>query len=126
MTYQEIVEKTREIIFSYDLTSIKDLKEHIAVQINITGEGEGAFYIEIKDGEVYIEPYEYYDRDCKFIISADNFFKICDGSLDAVKAFTVGKLKVQGNIDKALNFSGIVKSVREKSEGKKSKRKSKA
>ena len=55
----------------------------------------------------------------------NNFFKICDGSLDAVKAFTAGKLKVQGNIDKALKFSGIVKDVREQSEGKKSKKKSK-
>ncbi|MGN1037577.1 MAG: SCP2 sterol-binding domain-containing protein, partial [Ruminococcus sp.] len=67
----------------------------------------------------------YYDRDCTFVISAENFFKICDGSLDAVKAFTVGKLKVLGNIDKALKFSGIVKSVREQSENKKSKKKSK-
>ncbi len=125
MTYEEIVAKTRDIIFSYDLTSIKDSSEHIAVQINIKGEGEGAFYIEIKDGEVYIEPYEYYDRDCKFIVSANDFFKICDGSLDAVKAFTVGKLKVEGNIDKALKFSGIVKSVREQSEGKKSRKKNK-
>ncbi len=125
MTYEEIVAKTRDIIFSYDLTSIKDSSEHIAVQINIKGEGEGAFYIEIKDGEVYIEPYEYYDRDCKFIVSANDFFKICDGSLDAVKAFTIGKLKVEGNIDKALKFSGIVKSVREQSEGKKSRKKNK-
>ena len=53
----------------------------------------------------------------------NNFFKICDGSLDSVKAFTVGKLKVLGNIDKALKFSGIVNSVREQSEGKKSKKK---
>lgn len=118
MTYQEIVEKTKDIIFSYDLSSLKDSDEHIAVQINIKGEGEGAFYIELKDGNVYIEPYEYYDRDCKFIISAENLFKICDGSLDAVKAFTVGKLKVEGSIDKALKFSGIVKSVREQSESK--------
>jgi len=125
MTYEEIVAKTRDIIFSYDLSSLKNSSEHIAVQVNIKGEGEGAFYIEIKDGEVYIEPYEYYDRDCKFIVSAENFLKICDGSLDAVKAFTVGKLKVEGNIDKALKFSGIVKSVREQGENKKSRKKSK-
>lgn len=112
MTYEEIVEKTRELIFSNDLSSLKDSKEHIAVQINITGEGEGAFYIELKDGEVHIEPYEYYDRDCTFIISAKNFLKICDGSLGAAKAFTVGKLKIDGSIEKALEFSKIVDSVR--------------
>ena len=53
----------------------------------------------------------------------NNFFKICDGSLDAVKAFTVEKLKVLGNIKKALRFSEIVNNVREQSEGKKTKKK---
>lgn len=53
----------------------------------------------------------------------NNFFKICDGSLDAVKAFTVEKLKVLGNIEKALRFSEIVNNVREQSEGKKTKKK---
>ncbi|MGN0581774.1 MAG: SCP2 sterol-binding domain-containing protein [Oscillospiraceae bacterium] len=52
----------------------------------------------------------------------NNFFKICDGSLDAVKAFTVEKLKVLGNIEKALRFSEIVNNVREQSEAKKSKK----
>lgn len=114
MTYEEIVSKVRDIIYANDLSVLKEYPNHIAVQVNITGEGEGAFYIELKDGEVYIEPYEYYDRDCKFIVSGDNFIKICEGSLGAVKAFTVGKLKVEGNIDKALEFSKIVESVKPK------------
>ena len=33
------------------------------------------------------------------------------GKLDSVKAFTVGKLKVEGSVDKALEFSKIVNSL---------------
>ena len=112
MTYEEIFEKSKELILA---NAVDGLEGHIAVQINIIGEGEGAFYIELKDGKVYVEPYEYYDRDCIFIVSGKNFIKMCEGKLDAVLAFTTGKLKVEGSIEKALEFNKIVKSVQKKS-----------
>lgn len=108
MTYEEIFAESKRLILSND---IDDLEGHIAVQVNITGEGEGAFYIELKDRKVYVEPYEYYDRDCIFIVSGKNFIKMCEGKLDAVVAFTTGKLKVEGSIEKALEFNKIVKKV---------------
>lgn len=108
MTYEEIFSKSKELILQNDASGIN---EHLAVQVDITGEGEGAFYIELKDGNVYVEPYEYHDRDCKLILSGEDFIAICDGSLDAVKAFTNGKMKVEGDIDKALKMSEIFKTV---------------
>lgn len=111
MTYEEIFSQTKELILAGDFSGHKG---HIAVQVNIKGEGEGAFYIELKDGTVSIEPYEYFDRDCIFVVSAKNFLKICDGSLNPVTAFTLGKLKVQGSIDKALEFAKIIDAARKK------------
>lgn len=111
MTYEEIFNKSKNLILAND---IDGLEGHIAVQVNITGEGEGAFYIELKDGKVYVEPYEYYDHDCIFIVSGKNFIKMCEGKLDSVVAFTTGKLKVEGSIEKALEFNKIVKKVRDK------------
>ena len=35
-------------------------------QFNVTGEAEGIFYAEVKEGKLYVEPYEYYDRDAIF------------------------------------------------------------
>lgn len=110
MTYEEIFNKTRELISSHNTEGIEG---RIAVQINIVGEGEGAFYIAVKDGVVSVEPYEYYDRDCIFIVSGKNFLKICEGTLSPVKAFTLGKLKIEGSIEKALEFSKIIEKVRE-------------
>lgn len=69
---------------------------------NITGEGAGAFYLEIDNGEVKVEPYEYYDRDVLITSSADNIIKIMNGKLDPVLAFTIGKIKVEGDLGKAL------------------------
>ena len=115
MTYEEIFEKSKKLILANDASGIEG---HLAVQVDITGEGEGAFYIELNDGKLAVEPYEYYDRDCKFIVSGEDFLSICDGSLDGVKAFTNGKLKVEGDIDKALQISEIMGKVKKNSEEK--------
>lgn len=101
MTYEEIVAKVREIFKNADVSKVD---EHLAYQFNIEGEGEGAFYVEVKDGELFIEPYEYYDRDAVFICKADVLFKIISGKLDPVMAFTIGKLKVEGDLGKALKL----------------------
>ncbi|MBE6845737.1 MAG: SCP2 sterol-binding domain-containing protein [Ruminococcus sp.] len=108
MTYEEIFEKSKEIIMQADVSGFDN---HLAIQVDITGEGEGAFYIELKDKQLHVEPYEYYDHDCKFIISAKHFFKLIDGSLNPVVAFTTGRLKVEGSIDKALEFQKIAEAV---------------
>ena len=122
MTFQEIFQEVRDLIYANNLSG---LEGHLAVQINIQGEGEGILYIELLEGKVYVEPYEYYDRDCIFIVSGDDFLKICKGELDSVKAFTTGKLKVQGSIDKALQFQKIANKV-QKNSAKKTEAPSKA
>ena len=53
-----------------------------------------------------------------FIITADDFFKIIEGRLNPVLAFTSGKLKIQGSIDKALEFRKISDRVKSKTEAK--------
>ena len=109
MTYEKIFETTKKTVMKSDVSNIDG---HLAVQVDIIGEGEGAFYIELKDNQLFVEPYEYYDHDCKFIISGDDFIKMVNGKLDPVLAYTTGKLKVEGSVDKALEFKKIVDSVK--------------
>lgn len=116
MTYEQIFEKSKKIIMKSDVSKIDG---HLAVQVDITGEGEGAFYIELKDHELHVEPYEYYDNDCKFIISGENFLKMADGRLDPVAAFFDGRLKIDGSVDKALEFKNIVDSVKKQAKAEK-------
>ena len=64
--------------------------------------------VEVKEGQLFIEPYEYFDRDAMFICTPDVLVKIADGEMDPVWAFTTQKLKVEGNIDKALKLKDII------------------
>lgn len=88
---------------------VSDIQEHLAFQFNVTGDGSGIFYVEVKDGKLYVEPYEYYDRDAMFTASAKTFQAILDGKMDPVMAFTLQKLKVEGNFDKALKLNELIK-----------------
>ena len=106
MTYQELVSEIRGIFMQADVSGIK---EHIAYQFNIRGEAEGAFYAEVLEGKLYIEPYEYYDRDVLFTTTADTLLSIATGTMDAVAAFTLGKLQVEGSFDKALLLQSFSK-----------------
>ena len=86
MTYEQLFRTIKEMFMKADVSNVS---EHLAFQFNITGEGEGAFYAEVKDGVLYVEPYEYYDRDAIFICSADTLLKLASGKLDPIFAFTV-------------------------------------
>ncbi len=101
--------------FFYDMkgrfmgADVSDIHEHLAFEFDIEDEeAGGAFYVEVKDGTLYVEPYEYYDRDARFICAPEVLVKIADGEMDPVWAFTTQKLKVEGNIDKALRLKEII------------------
>ncbi len=107
MTYADMFSKVKGMMMEADVSTVN---EHLAYQFNVTGEAEGIFYAEVKEGKLYVEPYEYYDRDAIFICSAETLFKINEGKLDPVLAVTLGKLKVEGNIDKALYLKKLIDS----------------
>lgn len=101
--------------FFYDIkgrfmgADVSDIHEHLAFEFNIEDEeAGGAFYVEVKDGVLYVEPYEYYDRDARFICAPDVLVKIAEGEMDPIWAFTTQKLKVEGSIDKALRLKDII------------------
>ncbi|MDO5155783.1 MAG: SCP2 sterol-binding domain-containing protein [Eubacteriales bacterium] len=106
MTYEELVKTVKDAAAKADASSIQ---EHVAFQFNVTGEAAGAFYLEIKDGKVNVEPYEYYDRNVLVTSSAENIIKIMNGQLDPVLAFTLHKIKVEGDLGKALVLKEVIK-----------------
>ncbi|MCD8037686.1 MAG: SCP2 sterol-binding domain-containing protein [Lachnospiraceae bacterium] len=115
MTYAEFFYEIKGKFMGAD---VSDIKEHLAFQFNIEDEEAGGiFYVEAKDGVLYVEPYEYYDRDAMFTCTPEVLMKIAEGEMDPVWAFTTQKLKVEGNIDKALKLNDIIQ--RKKKEMKK-------
>lgn len=105
MDLQKLLEKSRAAAEKIDVSDV----DFLAVQVNLKDIENGVFYIEVKDHRISIEPYEYYDRSCALTLSSDNFNKLLEGKLDPVAAFTLGKLKVDGDIGKALEFSNLIK-----------------
>ena len=105
MTYEENFNKFKKVLKTADVSKIDG---ELAFQFNIVGDGQGIFYAKVKDGQLSIEPYEYYDRDAIFIATAKVFTKLVEGKLNPVIAFKTGKLKVEGNLDKALEIQKIV------------------
>lgn len=106
MTYAELFS---EIKGKFMGTDVSDIHEHLAYQFNIEDEeAGGSFYVEVKDGVLKVEPYDYFDRDAMFVSTPDVLLKIADGEMDPVWAFTTQKLRVEGNIDKALRLKEII------------------
>ena len=98
MTYEEVVAKVKDALKDTDVSGIT---EHAAYQFNITGEGEGAFYVEIDNGKLNVEPYEYFDRDILVYTSAADLMDIIDGKTDFVNAHLSGKISAEGDLRKA-------------------------
>ena len=105
MTYQELVKKLETAYAKADASAVAD---HVAVQFNVTGEGEGALYLEVTDGKVDIQPYEYYDRDAIVTTNASALVDIATGRLNISEAYNKGILYVDGDLHKASLLEKIV------------------
>jgi putative sterol carrier protein len=96
MTVQEIIDYIKENTSSFDPTTYDDV---LIVQVTLSDLGE-AFYTEIQDGKFIIEAGEKPDRQANLIISSSDYMDMISGKLDSVKAYMLGKLKIEG--DKAI------------------------
>lgn len=101
MTYENIVNKVQKQAIKCNVAPID---HHIAVQFNILGEGEGAFYVEIAAGRILVQPYEYYDRDAVIYVDAETLFDVFAGTISISDVTSNGRLVVQGNYDATINL----------------------
>ena len=105
MIYEDIVKKAVQAAKRVNKDAIE---EHLAVEFDIEGEGEGAFYVELDKGKIDVQPYEYYDCDCRIRGGADVIMDLIAGKLDATVAYLQGKFRVEGDFDKAMSFAKAV------------------
>lgn len=105
MIYEDIVKKAVQAAKKVNKDAIE---EHVAVEFDIEGEGEGAFYVELDKGKIDVQPYEYYDCDCRIRGGADVIMDLIAGKLDATVAYLQGKFRVEGDFDKAISFAKAV------------------
>ena len=95
---------------SLQKTKVKALDNHFAVQVRMTDyDCGGTFYIEQKDGQFFVEPYNYFDYDADIEAAFKDIKDIADGKLEMKKAVEDGKLIVSGNLDELLGYGKQLK-----------------
>lgn len=105
MTFQDAFNEIKSIFIHSDL---RDYYGHLVMQVTMTGEGGGTFYIEFKDGSLAVEPYDYRDHDLLFIADTNDFLQIARGEMNVVAAYTVGKVIIEGDLSKASEIQRLV------------------
>ena len=124
MNYEKLVQTVKAAFENADASAVK---EHVAIQFNVTGEAEGAFYLEANEGKIAVEPYEYFDRDVIVTADGDVIADIAEGKLGIEKAYLTGKIKAEGNLGKALLLKDVkVKKAAKKAPAKKAEAKAPA
>ena len=99
MTYEEIVSRVQKNAINSNAVHIC---YHVAIQFNIYGEGEGAFYVEIDRGRIFVMPYEYYDRDALVYVNAETLMGVLSGEMPINEVANNGQLVIQGNHDATI------------------------
>jgi len=105
MKLENVIKEVKAKTVSFDGSNYQGF---LAVQVTLKDLDE-VFYVEIKDGKLSVEPYEYNDRQANMIITSTDFVKIINKKLNAVLAFTTGKLKIDGDIGKASELAELFK-----------------
>ena len=94
MTYEDMVYMVRRTFENYDARRVL---EHVAIQVNVTGEGEGIFYVEIAERHICVEPYDYYDRDCLLVMPGEVVRELCEKKYTLKSAIANGLVQFYGD-----------------------------
>ncbi len=112
MTYEELVEIVRNATKN---TQVSRALGHVAFQFNVEGEAEGAFYLEIADGKINVEPYEYYDRDLLIVTTAYIIMQMVEGNIKPREAYANEQLRAYGELGQlAVLPLGCTEKVKER------------
>ena len=94
ITYEQIVTRVRKTCENADA---REIFEHIAIEVDIVGEGAGAFYFEVAERACIVEPYNYYNHDGRIIATADVILQLAAKKMRMRDAWLNGKIKYEGN-----------------------------
>ena len=94
VTYEQIVKKVRK---TFENADAREVFEHVAIEVDIVGEGAGAFYFEVAQRACVVEPYNYYNNDGRIIATADVILKLAAKKLHMREAWRTGQIRFEGN-----------------------------
>ena len=116
MTFIEPFDKVKAAMAGADASVIEG---HLAIQVNLSDEdAHGICYIEVSEGQLFVEPYDYYDRDAIITVASKDLVRIMSGRLGLEKAIENGVVAVEGDLDRVLELKKLAKKVTRKAAAK--------
>ena len=103
MNFEEIYTKMKDYFAAKDYTAFGS--GVYSYEFDITGEGAGKFYIEVRDGSFDIQPYDYNNSTCAFVINSKHIQKLIEHSLAPSAAYSTGRLKISGDVSAAFRLA---------------------
>jgi len=113
MTYEKFFTDVKK---AYSKADKKKLGDDFAFQFNITGEGEGIFYVAYRGGILEIAPYDYVDRNAILYAPGENFVRLANGRFTLEEAVASGYIHVEGDYNLALVLNKMALSGADKKE----------
>lgn len=80
----------------------------MTVQLKLSGEGGGDWYLDIRENQYKLIPGVAQNASLTIESSIDDFKNLVEGKLDGAQAFMTGKLRVQGNMMVMLKLASIM------------------
>ena len=100
MTLEQLTAKTYKKLKDQDFGG--GPARSVGEQREPDGEDRGVLCMEVEGRVGSGLAYEYIDRDASLFVTMTNFEKLLTGKLDAKTAYTDGKLKIEGDVDKVI------------------------
>jgi len=75
------------------------------IQLNLTGEGGGSWFVSIADGKCQVSPGVAPTPSATISASAADYLAVGRGELNPMSAFMSGKIKATGNMGMLMNFT---------------------
>ena len=79
------------------------------IQFNLSGEGGGNYYVEIKDGTAKVSEGSHASPNMTMTLAASDYVDLIMGKLNGQMAFMSGKLKISGDMGLAMKMQTLFK-----------------
>lgn len=103
MNFEELYTRMRDYFETKDYASFGS--GVYSYEFDVTGEGAGKFYLEVRDGSLDMQPYDYKNSTCGFKISSGHLEKLIDRSLAPIAAYSSGRLRIKGDVSAAFRLA---------------------
>ena len=81
----------------------------VVFQFDITGDGGGKWTVSVDNGKLSIVEGEHPKPDTTFASKADDYVAIAEGRLNEMLAFASGRIKIHGDLGKAMKLKSLFK-----------------